>query len=208
MATAPGMASDSRVPSITFQGCSPSPRGSEPIMKIGVLPPDGVRHCAKPITSGAAEATPSTDERAKALALVEQGRILEAFGAARHDPEVGVGMVDHDRDHALEAHIETHLHGHQHDREHDADDGRDQPQPIVNQVPEREFGGERHDLGFERPIRRQLSLRRFCKRARLGADEAGAERNVAQGRDHRPARRDRNGEHERGLHDRGQRRVQ
>ena len=55
-------------------------------------------------------------------------------------------MVDHDRDHALEAHIETHLHGHQHDREHDADDGRDQPQPIVKQVPEREFGGERHDV--------------------------------------------------------------
>ncbi len=29
-------------------------------MKIGVLPPDGVRHCAKPITSGTADATPST----------------------------------------------------------------------------------------------------------------------------------------------------
>ncbi len=127
-------------------------------------------------------------QRAKPLAFVEQRRILETLGSTRHDPEVGVGVVDHDRDHPLEAHIEAHLHGHQHDREHDADDGRDQPQPIMKQVPEREFGGERHDwLRVDRSVTTTTRYRRFCKRARFGADQPGAERNVAQGRDQLPS---------------------
>ena len=65
-------------------------------------------------------------KRAIALARVQQRRVLEGLGSARHDPEIGGRMVDHRRHHAPEAEIEAHLDGDQNDGKHDPDHGRNE----------------------------------------------------------------------------------
>ena len=151
MATACGMASDSTLPSTTFQGRRPASRRSEPTMKTGVDPAGRRAPFGKADHDRGRVGDAVHRQGAKALAFVEQRGVLEALRAVRHDPEVGRRMVDHGRDHALEAEVEAHLHGHEHDREHDADDRRDQSQPIVKQVAGRESKDQRHGL-FDNPI--------------------------------------------------------
>ena len=121
-------------PSTRFHGCRPPDRRSEPTTKTGVVAPPGIRQSANPITTGMASATPLIDKRAKALALVQQRRVLEALRAARHDPEIGGRMIDHRRHHATEAQIEAHLDGDQNDGEDDPDDGRNEAKPIMKQI--------------------------------------------------------------------------
>jgi hypothetical protein len=77
-ATAPVIESASRLPPTRFHGCSPSVRMSEPMRKIGVAPPLRMRHCAKPITTGVASATPSTDNALK------RSRSSSSEGSSKH----------------------------------------------------------------------------------------------------------------------------
>jgi hypothetical protein len=53
-------------------------------------------------------------------------------------------VVDHRGDYSSEAQIETQLDGHEHDGKDDPDDGCDESQPIVEQVPRREPVDQRH----------------------------------------------------------------
>jgi hypothetical protein len=80
----------------------------------------------------------------KSLAFVERRGIFEALGSQRHDPEVGRCVVDHRGDYSSEPQIKTQLNGHEYDRKDDPDDGCDETQPIVEQVPRREPVDQRH----------------------------------------------------------------
>ncbi len=113
-------------------------------MKTGVIAPFAMCQSEKPITSGSALATPGNRLIGALLARVEERGILEALGAVAHDPEIGVGMVDHPRDHLAEAEIEAHLHHHQHDGKDDADHGRDEAQPVMKQIARGEREIQRH----------------------------------------------------------------
>ena len=80
----------------------------------------------------------------KSRALVEGRGIFEALRSRRHDPEIRGCVVDHRGDDAPEAQIEPQLDGHEHDGKDDADDGRDEAQPVVQQVARCESVNQRH----------------------------------------------------------------
>jgi len=61
MATAPGTSSELTLPSTRFHGSNAPDLICDPIMNTGVVPPSGIFHCANPITTGVASATPLTD---------------------------------------------------------------------------------------------------------------------------------------------------
>ena len=67
----------------------------------------------------------------EALAPGQQRGVLEAFGFGGHDPEIGLGVVDHRRDHGLEAQEDSELNGDEHDREDDPNDCGDQSNPVM-----------------------------------------------------------------------------
>ena len=77
-------------------------------------------------------------QRGVALAALIGCAFLEVLGAVGHDPQVALGVVDHRDDHAAGAEVEAELHGDQHDREQDADQRHGQPDPIVEQIAERQ----------------------------------------------------------------------
>jgi hypothetical protein len=52
-------------------------------------------------------------------------------------------VVDHRRDHPLEAQKHAELNGDEHDREDDPDDRRDQPNPVMKQIAGREGEDQR-----------------------------------------------------------------
>ena len=83
-------------------------------------------------------------QRLESRPLIERRRIFEAFRSRRHDPQIGGGVVDHRSDDAPEPEIEPELDGHQQDRKHDPDHGRDESQPVVQQVAGRESVNQRH----------------------------------------------------------------
>ena len=78
------------------------------------------------------------------LAADQQRGVVEALGADRDHPQVGLGLVEHDRDGPLRAEVEAALHRHQHHREHDADQRHDEAEAIMEQVAESELGGHHH----------------------------------------------------------------
>jgi hypothetical protein len=59
------------------------------------------------------------------LAPRQQRGFFEATRLGGHDPEIGLRVVDHGRDHALEAQEHAELNGDQYDGEYDANDGCD-----------------------------------------------------------------------------------
>src|SRR5262249_7176470 len=83
-------------------------------------------------------------QRLKSFALVERRGVFEALGSQRHDPEIGRGVVDHRGDYSSEPQIKAQLNGHEHDGKDDPDDGCDETQTIVEQIPRREPVDERH----------------------------------------------------------------
>jgi len=83
-------------------------------------------------------------QRLKSRALIQRRWVFEAFRPRRHDPQIGGGMVDHRGDDAPESQIEPELDGHEHDGKHDADHGRDESQPVLQQVSGRESINQRH----------------------------------------------------------------
>lgn len=65
---------------------------------------------------------------------IEQRRILEALSSLAHDPQIGVGVIDHGSHHPPEAEIETHLHDHQHNGKDDPDRGCTEAKSVMKQV--------------------------------------------------------------------------
>jgi hypothetical protein len=53
-------------------------------------------------------------------------------------------VVDHRGDYSSEPQVKTQLNGHEHDGKDDPDDGCDETQPIVQQIPRREPVDQRH----------------------------------------------------------------
>ena len=87
---------------------------------------------------------------------VELRDIFHRVDAARNDPEIGIGVIDHYRDHAPKSRIKSHLDQHEDDREHDADERRDETQTVMEKVAECEGQAKRH-----RSVRFSLFLRQF-----------------------------------------------
>ena len=85
-----GIESESTLPSTTFQGCSPPARKSEPMTKTGVVSPFDNFQSAKPITTGMASATPSTDSARYRL------RVSISDGSSKH--LVPRGMIQRSAD--------------------------------------------------------------------------------------------------------------
>jgi hypothetical protein len=83
-------------------------------------------------------------QRRGSVLFIQQRRILEAFRAERHDPQIRRGVSDHLGDHALEAEEQSELNGDEQDGKHDAHEGRDEPQPILKQIPGCQLEGQCH----------------------------------------------------------------
>ncbi|MGA2817185.1 MAG: hypothetical protein ABSE67_12955, partial [Xanthobacteraceae bacterium] len=66
-------------------------------------------------------------------------------------------MVDHRRDHALEAQEDSELNGNEHDREDDPDDCGDQSNPVMKQI----AGCKREDEGH-RARQRVMQKMKVC----------------------------------------------
>ena len=63
---------------------------SEPTSSAAVVPPFGLRQLAKPTASSSTLGDAGGREHGVLLAADEQGGIVEALGAERHDPQVGL----------------------------------------------------------------------------------------------------------------------
>ncbi len=116
---------------------------SEPTRNTGVISPLGSRQSGKSDHQRRRRGDAGNGQ-GLLLLVAEQGWILEAFGALAHDPQIGVGVIDHCRHHAAEAEIEAHLHHDQHDRKHDADRRGGKAKAVLEQVARGEREIQRH----------------------------------------------------------------
>ena len=115
----------------------------EPTSSAAVDPPRGLRQLRSRRPAPRRWRRPASTAW-RAVSRPEERRIVEALGAERNDPKVGLGIVEHGGYAVFRAEVEAELHGHQHDGEHDAGERDDEAQTIVEEIAIGELGDHRH----------------------------------------------------------------